>query len=201
MVSGVLLVDPYSLQQYKQLHCGRGRPLSADAAWAMLWMLSGLDAPWLDYQQRRRAILKLRDIEARDLVWQARKRSKLHVYRAAPSVFGEISKALTLSGKSTDRPDIFGMPKNTFELEGYTDEETLEEVVEKFKLYEDISGNILVHCSSSAPWMTTSDSQRNRQMPVAVVACDLAASLDQREAHAGITALEILLRGFKRLSV
>lgn len=201
MVSGVLLIDPFSLRQYKQLKRGNGRPISPDVAWAMLWMLSGLEAPWLDYQQRRRAILKLREIEAADLVWQTRKRSKLRVFYTSTNLFGEIGTQLTLSGKSTDRPDIFGMPKNTHELEGYADEETLDALIAQYDLHEDISGNLLVHCAVSTPWRESMELERYPQMPVAAVACDLAASLDPRESHAGMSALEILLGGFRRLSV
>ena len=201
MVSGVLLIDPFSLRQYKQLKRGNGRPISPDVAWAMLWMLSGLDAPWLDYQQRRRAILKLREIEAPDLVWQTRKRSKLRVFYTSTNLFSEIGTRLTLSGKSTDRPDIFGMPKNTHELEGYADEETLNALIAQYDLHEDISGNLLVHCAVSTPWQDDMDLKKHPQMPVAAVACDLAASLDPRESHAGISSLEILLGGFRRLSV
>lgn len=201
MVSGVLLIDPFSLRQYKQLKRGNGRPISADVAWAMLWTLSGLDAPWLDYQQRRRAILKLREIDAPDLVWQTRKRSKRRVFYTSTNLFGEIGTQLTLSGKSTDRPDIFGMPKNTHELEGYADEDTLNNLIEKYDLHEDISGNLLVHCAVSTPWQDDMDLKSRAQMPVAAVACDLAASLDPRESRAGISALEILLGGFRRLSV
>ena len=201
MVSGVLLIDPFSLRQYKQLKRGNGRPISPDVAWAMLWMLSGLDAPWLDYQQRRRAILKLREIEAPDLVWQTRKRSKQRVFYTSTNLFGEIGARLTLSGKSTDRPDIFGMPRNTHELEGYADEETLDALIEQYDLHEDISGNLLVHSAVSTPWRVNAETQRRPQMPVAAIACDLAASLDSRESHAGLQALEILLGGFRRLSV
>ena len=201
MISNALVIDPYSLRQYKQLQCGRGRPFSSDASWAMLWMLSGLEPEWQTYQQRRRAIIKLREIGARELVWQTRKRSKLHVYRAPASEFGAISEYLTLSGKSTDRPDIFGMPKNTYELEGYADEETLELLIDKFQLFEDISGNLLVHCAVTTPWVNPENPQHQPQMPVAAVACDLAASLHNREAQAGISALEILLRGFRRIAI
>ena len=202
-VENVLLIDPFSLRQYKQLHRGMGRPLSPPVAWAALWLLSGLDAPWLSYPQRRRLLIKLRDISPEDLVWQTRKRSTLRLFKAAPAALPEVRKLIVLSGKSTDRPDIFGMPRNVNEVEGYAGHEELEQLRERFNLYEDVTGNLLVHTMGpyEVPW-PDGDVIRaagERQLPVAAVAADLSASLDPREARAGITALAILLRGFNTL--
>ena len=201
MVSGVLLVDPYSLQQYKQLQCGRGRPISSDVAWGMLWMLSGLDTPWLTYQQHRRAVLKLREISAKELAWQTRKRSTLQLYRAPTHLFNEISSYLTLSGKSTYRPDAFGIQKNNYELEGYADEETLDYLIEKYELSKGTGNNLIIHHAATTPWTKPGDIRRMPHMPVAAVACDLAGSLNQNEASAGIRSLEVLLSAFRRASI
>lgn len=202
-VAGVLLVDPFSLRQYKQLHRGKGRPLSAGVAWGALWLLSGLDAPWLAYQQRRRLIIKLQNIGAKDLVWQARKRSTLRVFRTARKNFPGLRAALVLSGKSTDRPDIFGMPENDRELEGYASTETIEGLRDRYGLYEDTTGNLLVHTTTGGepPWPHEDVIREHGegQLPVAAVAADLAASLDPREARAGLQALQILIRGFRAL--
>lgn len=201
MVSGVLLIDPHSLFIYKQLHCGRGRPLSSDVAWGMIWMLSGLETPWLSYQQHRRSVLKLREISAKELVWQARKRSRLYEFAAPAHMLSAISSRLTLTGKSTNHPEIFGIPQNSQEIEGYASEETIDALIDEFGLQESINGNVFIHCASTTPWQESSGVQRLEQMPVAAVACDLAASLEQQEAQGGIASLEILLSGFRRLSV
>lgn len=201
MVSGVLLIDPHSLLLYKQLHCGRGRPLSSDVAWGMIWMLSGLDTPWLSYQQHRRSVLKLREISAKELVWQARKRSRLYEFKAPAHMFNVISSRLTLTGKSTNHPEAFGIPKNSREIEGYASEAVIDVLVDEFNLEESINGNLFIHCPSTTPWLEPGSTQRMAQMPVAAVACDLAASLVQHEAQAGIASLETLLAGFRRLSV
>lgn len=191
-LGGRLLVDPYSLRLYKQIRRGKGRPLAPDVAWAALWALSGLESPWLTYQQGRRLVERLRTVAATDLVWQVRRRARLRVFRADPSVFGELRGTLVLSGKNTDRPDIFGMPKNDAEVEGYVLEEELASLQERFGLREGISGNVLVHVFATRPWDEGAGVQ-HRQMPVAVVAADLASSLDMRESRAGLAALDILL--------
>lgn len=200
-VGGTLLIDPFSLRQYRQLYRGKGRPLSPNVSWGALWMLSGLEAPWLAYQQRRRLVLKLQGIDAARLVWQARKRASLRVFRVAERQLPVLRKELVLSGKSTDRPDIFGMPENTRELEGYASEETIGVLQDRFELYEDMTGNLLVHTlpGGDPPWPQEDivRAGEERQLPVAAVAADLAASLDQREARAGLQALDILLRGFR----
>lgn len=202
-IAGILLVDPFSLRQYKQLYRGKGRPLSPNVAWGALWLLSGIDAPWLAYQQRRRLIMKLQDIGAKDLVWQTRKRATLRVFRVNTASFPAIRPELVLSGKSTDRADIFGMPQNERELEGYASTQTIEELQQAHELYEDTTGNLLVHTTPDGdpPWPHADVLREGgeRQLPVAAVAADLAASLDPREARAGLRALEILLRGFRVL--
>lgn len=202
-LANTLLVDPFSLRQYKQLYRGKGRPLSPDVSWAALWLLSGLEAPWLTAPQRRRLLIKLEGIEAADLVWQLRKRATLRVFRVAPQAFPALRTRLVLSGKSTDRPDIFGMPANTAELEGYASVETIAELAEEHALYEDMTGNLLVHSVADGdPVWPHGDIVRagdERQLPVAAVAADLAASLDPRESRAGLQALGILLRGFRAL--
>lgn len=202
-VANTLLIDPFSLHQYRQLSCGRGRPLSPQVAWAACWLLSGLEAPWLSYSQRRRLIIKLESITPEDLVWQMRKRSRLRLFRAAPRSLPKIRHELLLSGKSTDRPDIFGMPENDYEIEGYASHERIEKLKETYNLYEDVTGNVLVHTMEGyePPWPASDviRSKGERQLPVAAVAADLAASLDEHEAHAGLAALGILLRGFNTL--
>ena len=194
-----LLIDPYSLRQYKLMRRGKGRPLSPDVAWGALWVLSGLEASWLSYHQQRRLYLKLDGISARDLIWQMRKRCTLRVFRAGADQLDDLRKALLLSGKSTDRPDIFGMPGNTHEIEGYADETQAQKMKEGFGLVEDIAGNVLVHIPASEPWdMADIEGHAlNGQMPVAAVAADLAVSLDPRESHAGTAALQILLRALR----
>lgn len=202
-VGGTLLIDPFSLRQYHRLYRGKGRPLSPDVAWGALWLLSGLDAPWLSAPQRRRLLLKLRDIEPEDLVWQARKRASLRVFRVARRDFPALREALVLSGKSTDRPDIFDMPENAKELEGYASAETIERLRAEHELYEDMTGNLLVHtlAGGEPPWPRGDilGAGDERRLPVAAVACGLAASLDPREARAGIHTLGILLRAFRTL--
>ena len=193
-VGNTLLIDPYSLNSYQQARKGQGRPWNNSVSWALLWALSGLEPDWLSYQQQRRLSERIASTTADDIVWRTRKRSKLHVYRADPSVFDELKGHLFLTGKSTDRPDIFGMPQNTVEVEGYVDAAFLSEFETYFKMQPSNRGNVLLHAYTDQPW---NDATPFVQMPVAVVACDLAASLDPREAHAGHAALEILLGGLR----
>lgn len=187
---GVLLVDPYSLRAYKNLRCGRGRPFGNEVAWGTFWELSGLEPSWLDQQQRSRIATRLKSMEARALIWQSRKRSELHVFHVDVEHFPALRKRLILSGKSTDRPEIFGMPRNDHEVEGYATTEEVLTLEEEYSMREDITGNVLIRVLEEEPW---EGMPRFARMPVAVIAADLATSLDPREAHAGIAAMEILL--------
>ena len=195
-VGGTLLIDPYSLQFYLNMREGKGRPWNKAVSWGMLWALSGLDPDWLDPQQVQRLGQRIKTISARELVWQTRRRSHLRVYQADESVFDELRGQIFLSGKSTDRPDIFGMPVNNREIEGYVDAQYLPSYEDAFKLKAATTGNVLIHVYEDQPWPVLAPF---KQMPVAVVAADLAASLDPRESHAGIAALEILIGGMRSI--
>lgn len=199
-VGGSFAIDPNSLRSYRQIRHGKGRPLSPKIAWAALWMLSGLPTPWLTSQQQRRITDKLKRIEATDLVWQARKRAALHAFFVDTNRFNELRGKIMLSGKSSARPDIFGMPKNEHEVEGYIEVKDLEELRKDIGLREGIAGNVLLHISSETVWEWADDvaTAGHTEMPVAVTACDLAASLDSREARAGLAALETLLGALRR---
>lgn len=199
-VGGSFAIDPNSLRLYSQIRCGKGRPLSAKTAWAALWTLSGLPTPWLSPQQQRRLTDKLLHISAAQLVWQTRKRAALHAFTIEPAKFDELRAKIMLSGKSCKRPDIFGMPKNEREIEGYVGADDLDALRGDVGLREGIAGNALLHVSAVRIWDMADSiaTLGHTEMPVAVTACDLAASLDPREAHAGRAALETLLGALSR---
>lgn len=180
-----LLIDLPSLLRYAQLRRGRGRPLSEKSAFDALGLLSGIRPESLTYQQDRRLRQKLKDIAVEDLVWQTRKRKKTKRYRCSPSFLGEMKGFLVLSGISA-AAEYFDLTGGDVALEGYVSSDDLPDLEKKFFLREEANTNVVLHVSSCVPWDVGI-------MPEAVVAADLAESLNARERTAGLDALGRLL--------
>ena len=182
-----LLVDAVSLQAYTKANMGRGRPMDVRTAFGVLWLLSGLDADWLSYAQERRLRIRLRSCSAEELSWQLRKRAQTRRYRASGSFLAGISDSLVLSGASSGLLGDFGLLKTDGAVEGYCLEEDVERLEKSFFLAEDAHGNAVVRV---APWLPDAP---DGEMPIAVVAADLAQSLGAREREAGLDMLRRLL--------
>lgn len=188
MKSGnTLLVDATSLQAYAKANKGRGRPMDARTAYGALWLLSGLDADWLSYAQARRLRIRLRSCSAEELSWQLRKRAQTRRYRASGSFLTGISDSLVLSGASSGLLGDFGLLKTDGTVEGYCREEDIGRLEKNFFLAKDTHGNVAARVAS---WLPEAP---DGEMPIAVVAADLAQSLDAREREAGFDILRRLL--------
>ena len=190
-VRNVLLIDAIDLQLYVTLHQGKGRPFMSSVAWAALWILSGLDAEWLSYQQRRRLKDKLQKISACDLVWQARNRSVTRRYRVSESFLKKLKSELILTGKSNDLFENTLTQQDQM-IEGYTDID-YEILEQKYHMVEDTNGNVIIHVVQDE----TSLINMVDSVPKAVAAADLALSLDTRERQAGLQMLERLLSEYR----
>lgn len=182
-----ILVDAMSLQAYAQANQGRGRPMGARAAFAVLWLLSGRDADWLAYAQARRLRLRLQAAAAEPLSWQLRKRAETRRYRASESYLGAIAESLALSGTRSRHLERFGLLPRNGTVEGYCLGGDAGRLADLFFLAEDSHGNVVVH---AAPWLPDSP---DGEMPITVVAADLAQSLNARERKAGLDMLGRLL--------
>lgn len=182
-----LLVEAASLHAYAAANQGRGRPMTPEASYGVLWTLSGLEADWLPYAQARRLRLRLQAASAESLSWQLRKRARTRRYRASASFLGAIADSLVPSGESSSFLGKFGLLQAAGRVEGYCLAAEADELVESFYLVDDAQGNVVVH---AAPWLPDSAAG---EMPVAAVAADLAQSLDARERAAGLEMLRRLL--------
>lgn len=180
-----LMVTAESVKAYQQLRQGKGRPLSEKIAFAAFFALSGIETKELTYQQQRRLAIKLSNISAEDLVWQARKRSNTRRYRCRISFFQDLSNEMVLSGLSA-LDGNFDLTADSSILEGYMERKDLDDLVERYFLEEDSQGNVVVHVSESLPC-------KDARMPVGVVAADLATSLNTREHGAGLSKIKELL--------
>ena len=189
---GALLLDAIDVQLYKNIHQGKGRPLSPAIAWASLWILSGLDAYWLSYPQLRRLNAKLAAISASDLLWQTRTRVHTKRYRASESFFERLKSDLVLTGKSSGF-DEFSLVEQKQVVEGYTTD-SFEMLEKKYHLIEDTNGNAVIHLALGPVWLVN----KAEAITIAAAAADLAMSLDTRERQAGLRTLERLLDDYRK---
>lgn len=183
------LVDAASVVHYQIVDAKPGRPYKADKAMGMLWLLSGLDPEWLDYHQKRRCKNAVAELSAESLKSKCRKRARTVRFRVDSSYVEDALKLLVPSGVSAARCYGFDLSGIKGMAEGYGGEGALTVLKEECFAIEDLNGNVILHVAEFLP-----DSVLDA-MPEAVVALDLAESLESRLNAAGMQRLEGLLDG------
>jgi len=184
------LVDPVALNALNRARPARGRPWTAETAWAALWWLSGLDAGWLGARTEARLRERLRHLDASTLVVACRRRAMTHRYRASDSFVEALREAMALSGTSAATAADFGLATDATRVDGYCDDRAHDDFVTRLHLTPDTRGNVTLRVVDAPP-----DGLLDREaMPAAVIALDLAESLEVRERSAGLRVLGDLLR-------
>lgn len=184
------LVDALALNALTRARPARGRPWTAEAAWAAMWWLSGLDATWLGARTEARLRERLRHLDAATLVVASRRRAMTYRYRASDSFLEALRSTVARSGTSAATTADFGLAADETRVDGYVDRETLDDLVTRFHLTPDTRGNVTVR-AVDAPLAGLLD---RSAMPTAVIALDLAESPEVRERSAGLRVIEELLR-------
>lgn len=119
----------------------------------------------------------------------ARRRATVRHFRASDSFVAALTAAVVRTGTSAMAPSTLGLARDAAHVDGYCDEGALAGVVREFDLVEDFRGNVT---RRTASLRALSIGDRD-EMPRAVVAADLAESLEVRERSAGLRVLEGLL--------
>ena len=184
------VVDALAVNAMARARPDRGRPWSPAAAWAALWRLSGLEVDWLDRRTTSRLTARLESIGAEELLHATRRRAVVRRYRVSESFAAEFRTAVVLSGTSAMTAATFGIEADSTSLDGYCDSEALTRIVHDFHLVDDARGNATLRAAA----LRSLPIHGRKSMPVAVVAADLAESLEARERSAGLRVLEDLLR-------
>ena len=182
------MVDALAVNSLGRSRPVRGRPWSPEVAWGALWILSDLEAPWVDQRTRSRLSSRLKSMEAPALVHACRRRADVARYRVSESFLDELREVLVLSG--TSAAEQYGLAEDAARVEGYCDGETAAELRASFRLVDDERGNVTLRVTPFADVVKGGV----RTMPTAVVAVDLAESYEVREREAGLRAVEGLLR-------
>ena len=184
------VVDALTVNAMARARPDRGRPWMPETAWAALWQLSGLDVEWLAPRAASRLAQRLKEMSPEALVHACRRRATTHRYRVSESFLIEFRTAVVLSGTSAMTAATFGMGADLTSPDGYCATEALTRMVHDFHLVEDARGNATIRAAA----LRSLPIDGRKAMPVAVVAADLAESLEARERSAGLRVLEGLLR-------
>ena len=185
------VVDAIAVNAMARTRPARGRPWSSTTAWAALWRLSGLEVDWLDRRTLRRLDDRLASIDAEELVHATRRRALVRRYRASESFLADLDALVIRSGARAMERSTFGMDQAVGRVDGYCTAEAADSLARDFRLIEDSQGNVTLRVVLAMPPTII---EGRDVMPVAVVAADLAESLEVRERSAGLRILGDLLR-------
>jgi excisionase family DNA binding protein len=177
----VLLVDPESVDRRVQLGTLDGRRFSPRRAWGLLFLIDGLDAPWLDPVSRA----KLRSFIAHHDLALLRPRlvtrAQRHQFRAHPSLLGAIRREPGLMRTGVSAAYDVGadlIPGDEFDA--YLTADHLDAVVDKYKLRQSNEPNITLRITLALMpgWPA------RPVAPASVVAIDLADDPEPRAQEA-----------------
>lgn len=180
-LSGVWLVNSDAVHQYALRRPPAGRRLSVPTAWGVLFMISGVEPEWVPARTRARLHQRLRDTSARVTARAVASRRTLRVHAD-----GDMSAQEELIPSGRRAADVLGsdLIADDRRIDGYIPAGvTLEEFADMHLLIVDPSGPDTIR--EGWPEYT--------QVLPAVVAADLAVSIDPRERDAGLTALNEML--------
>lgn len=187
--SGAWLADSDSVARYEAGHRrGSGRTLDASTAWAMLWMLSGLDADWVTPSTRSRVRARLRHSSAERLARDVAARTRAHRFEAANSA--RAREGLIATGRAVAGLLGVGLMDDRRFATGYARATAVEHAATRF-MVESPTGPHVIY-DNTLPIEYDGD-----VMPLAVVAADLAVSTDVREHAGGLRALENLMTAWR----
>jgi excisionase family DNA binding protein len=180
------VVNAAALNALARTRPAPGRPWSPAVAWAALWQLSGLDHDWLDRRSASRLSQRLVELRVDGLLHACRRRAIVHRYRVSESFLPMLADSLIRTGASAMRADTFGMGPDRSRFDGYCADDALDDLVRRFHLVDDPRGNATIRVTN----LLKGELGGRREMPLAVVAADLAESIEARERAAGRLVLE-----------
>jgi hypothetical protein len=186
-VGHALVVDPLSVSAFQRREGRRGRPWSPPVTWGALWMLSGLDAPWLTDSQRSRTIARLRTITPAHLVGATRQRAVVVRYRGGKSALDHAPESLVFTGASAGTTGPTRL-SGASAVDAYCRAATERDFSRRYGLLLDRAGQIILRIPSLDRVLDD-----RLEMPLAVVGVDLASSFEARERAVGLEILSGLL--------
>lgn len=190
-----LLVDAASVYRRAQIvRPAAGRPLSPRMAWAFLWRLSGVRAPWLAASEHSRLGKYIRRLAVER--WPQTLSHRAEVYQAR-MLHGPLDRLrhdpqAALGGASAAMHYSLDLMGPADDVELYVERERFQELVEakRIKLDPQVS-NVLIRVPRIPSALALSNEHAG-YAPPAAVAADLLDAGDERAVHAARQLLATL---------
>ncbi len=195
-VGRTLVLTEDAVDERARMPVGPGRVLSASAAWATLWELSGERADWLDRPARSRLAARLESSDAEQVVAAVRDRAERLPLRVLRSYRDRVLDADGVVVSGITAAEAVGADVVTAEavVEFYCTAATLGGLRREFGLSDRGEPNLVVRVPRFGDLPLTG----RAHMPAAVVAVDLAESADVRTRRAGLDLLTTALTTARR---
>lgn len=179
------LADSDSVLRYETAaRRGRGRQLDTASAWGLLWELSGLHADWLTQSTRARVRRRIRESSAAQIARAVAKRTTARRFTAAN--VGRAQAGLIATGRAAAETLGTDLIDDRRRVAGYVREGSADDYAMRQFMLADRAGQDVLY-ENTLPIECHGD-----VMPKAVVAADLATSIDTRERSAGLAVIERL---------
>lgn len=188
LANGTWLADADAVARYERTAPRHsGRTLSAPAAWAVLWELSGLSVDWLSASTHARVRRRIREMVVADLATAVAARTVGRRFSSANAVKANAELIQTGRAASSTLAELgVDLIEDRRRVAGYVRRGTAAEYAASHFMLAATDGADVLY-ENTLPVAFDGD-----VMPSAVVAADLILSLDTRERAAGLRALEEL---------
>lgn len=161
----------------------RGRRFSPAAAWGLLFMAAGNQAPWLTPQQRWRLRQYLASSSVSHLRSRLSTRGRARFFHAHPGLFSTLreDRALMLTGASAASELRLGLIGGGDRVDAYVDADHLEAVVRRHHLRPSSDANVTLRVVPSFGWAWPPA----RVAPIPAIALDLLDDPEPRSQQVG----------------
>lgn len=181
-VAGRWLFDASLLKDFGRADRDRGRPYHPDRALALLFLLSGEDAPWLNSYDAWRLRHRASRVDLRKLLGRLSRRAQVLHFRAPDAALKQLVADPAFVASGVSAAARYGADISAAEVvEGYYPKRRAEQLAYRHALeaVPEARANLIIH-GLDRPL----DAERDA-MPIAVVALDLMESADARSRRAG----------------
>lgn len=184
------LITALSVAQHQHQDSRPGRLFAPHIALGTLYLLSGVEATWLNAKERYRIRNYLKTVKADRLARLCARRATTMDMWCPSDAIPMLVSDIAISAATGELAVAFGLAR-TDKVEGYIASDSLEYLVDHYDLETDLApSTVRLHISELIDKQTSS-------MPVGICAVDLTESFDIRERNAGLVMLEHLLTGFR----
>lgn len=189
-IGGRWLVEPVSLARRARLSSGRGRLYTPANAWAVLFLASKEDAPWVHPVVRSRLRRALNERGLKRLRPRLVRRGKLLRFYVHPGELKRVAARKDVMRTGISAVGHYGMDLLAgAEFDAYADEAQLPRIVKRHAL-ERVSGppaNVVLRTVPHAVWEHI---HHSAVAPLATVAIDLFEEPDSRSSRIGGEAVD-----------